>query len=166
VETNPKNLPESNLSIHLSYPVIEDNDDITFTTENGTVYSVYFTYGSGYLPEASFSSLLIMFGCERKHRVRNPAGSDPRILPTIIYALHLAFQREANLIILYVCSQANGLQKKRSLLFEELYQQFKAGYTKIDYREGDSFFCSAIFRDENPYSQEIKESIQEFIQNK
>ena len=154
------------MSIHLSYPLIEDNDDITFTTENGTVYSVYFTDGSGYLPEAPFSSLLLMFGFERKHRVRNPAGSDPRILSTIIYALHLAFQREANLIILYVCSQANDLQKKRSLLFEEVYQQFKAGYTKVDYSEGDSFFCSAIFRDDNPYSQDIKESIKKFIQDK
>ncbi|WP_124870541.1 hypothetical protein [Larkinella rosea] len=150
----------------LSYPLVEDNDDILFTTENGSIYSVYFTDGSNYLPDASFSTFVLMFGFERKHRVRSRSGFDPRILPTVVKVLYLAFQKQPDLIVVYVCSQANGLQQVRNTLFEKLYQQFKAGYRKLDYNDGESFFSSAIFREANPYAEELEERIQTFIRDK
>ncbi|GAB3909549.1 hypothetical protein GCM10028803_47300 [Larkinella knui] len=143
-----------------------DEGEFLFVTESGSSYNVYFTDGSNYLPDEPFSPLIYMFGFERVQRVKTKIGSDPRILQTIVHILSLVFEKNPDSIIVYVCSQTGGLQRKRSLLFEDLFHQFGTGFKKINYSDSESFYCSAIFREENTYSFEIEESIRSFVRNK
>ncbi len=163
---NRSNQAESNSSNPQAYRLIEESFGFSFTTEQGTAYSIYFTDASGYIPDTSLVDSIYMVGF-----VADPppakgtkgGGIDPKIKNTIQKALLETFHANPEWVLVFVCDQSDGMFQGRNTLFHSWYMEHKQTFVKQDYTDGKTFYSSAIYKRENERRAEVESELGFFI---
>jgi hypothetical protein len=136
------------------YPLRENNDGFSFTTDHGFEYVLAFRSDQAYFPEDGFAQHLYSFSIVVLGQ-RTPVR-DPRIEVTVIDALKRAFEADPLLVISYVCSLDDNQERNRRILFGQWYLRHSEGYTRLPFsHEQSRVYAAAIFRENHPDRSEI-----------
>ena len=174
---------ELNSLNQLVYLVSEENGTYFFTTEQGTLYQVYFTEADGYAPSASFAKSLLMVGFAKVPGLETKQRSDSRIAKTILDLLYRFFLNYPEIILLFLCSDESAkhknpdekikqprFAKKRSEIFSAWFDRWQQTEVmpieKIDYSLYGQIYASCLFRSGHPYETEIRQLIERTILEK
>jgi hypothetical protein len=146
--------PTSSSSNRSPYPLQENNEGFACTTDHGFVYQLAFRSDQSYFPDDSFDEYLYSFSIisvGMRTLVR-----DPRIELTVVYTLKQAFAANPQLIISYVCSLDNEMERHRRILFGQWYQRHSEGYTRLPFSyEQSRVYAAAIFLKDHPAQEAI-----------
>jgi len=129
-----------------------NNLNYQFTTVSGSVYNAYFT--RFYLQANETEEIEIFsFGFGLFSPVIRFAAFDPRIKVTIQQIIADFFKKNGRSAIVYMCDQADGKARQRSLLFSRWFSELSETYIKCDsharYAEFD-FYSSIVIPNTNP----------------
>jgi len=124
-----------------------------FITGSGDHYVAYFSYFT-LLSGADGEIEVFSFGFLRENFTQPlPDRIDPRIRATIQYIIADFFKKNGQSAIVYICDQADGKARQRSLLFSRWFSELSDTYIKCDsharYAEFD-FYSSIIIPNTNP----------------
>jgi len=161
------------------YELLETNNGFAFLTEAGQPYAIYFTDGSGYFPECSFSEHVFTFGFTPLIKTSDPITEflpfkinrekgdvidfDDRVSSTVANTIKLFFQDNRSILI-YVCDEENGRHFARNKLFNIWFKTFADSKILKKQFVNDNNICSTIlYKADNPFAKELEESLPEAI---
>ena len=162
---NPKDPKESSLSTLSPYPVrVSSDGGRVFDTDRGITYQLAFASEAESYPNSTFGQNLVTFaivplmGYTRK--VFFAEKGDIRIEVTIMGLLQDLFSSNPLLVIAYSCDTDQELERHRSILFGQWYRKYlqPQNVTRMTYANRSTrIYAGILFRQDNPYSNEIEE---------
>ncbi|MBO0933607.1 hypothetical protein [Fibrella aquatilis] len=118
------------------------------------MYQLAFRSDQAYFPNDEFAQHLYSFSIIVIGN-RTPIR-DPRIEITVIDTLQRAFATDPLLIISYVCSLDNDMERNRRILFGQWYLRHSEGYIRLPFsHELSRVYAAAIFRKDHPDQEAI-----------
>jgi Family of unknown function (DUF6169) len=70
--------------------------------------------------------------------------SDPRVEVTVIDVFNRIFAANPQIIISYVCSLEDDLERARCILFGRWFRQHGVGYTRLEFTDAESRIYAAV----------------------
>jgi hypothetical protein len=153
-QQNPK---ASNLLNPSPYPLQENSEGFTFTTDNDFNYQIAFKSDQALFPTDSFAQDLYSFSLISLS-VRVPV-KDPRIEATVADVLHRTFAANSLIIISYVCSLDGDMERHRRILFGQWYRKHGKGFIRLIVEDPINRIYAVAFFKENHPDKEIIEAV-------
>ncbi|WP_394351867.1 DUF6169 family protein [Spirosoma agri] len=153
-----------------AYPVEPENSKLTFSTDYGAKYSLYFD-SEGYFDDTSYTNQVITaYLIENQVATdKNRPPIDRRIEATVIDTFNFLIEANNDTVIIYYCSQLEGKQAKRYKCFKrwmEKWITFRGDDCELLSNISNKHHSCCLFLKSHPYSNDIRSKFVEYRNSK